>query len=232
VAIARIIKDQGFDVVAIQEVQQTGQMAQRLRRQLNEPWRIEITDATGREVKERYAFLYRADRVELLDTPRLIGGPEAPQFDRVPAMATFRAGQFDFTLVTTHLWYGAKANNPQRRQEAAALARFAKALADTGPERDVLVLGDFNEMRANGNNPTFAQYGLTPLNRQPTNLGSSEVYDNILINPSYTKEFAGGVGVTLFDQTLYNDDDTLARQSISDHRPVHADFATTGPDDD
>ena len=44
-------------------------------------------------------------------------------------MATFRSGDFDFILVTAHLWYGTKANNARRRNEAAALARFARDLA-------------------------------------------------------------------------------------------------------
>jgi hypothetical protein len=62
VAIAGIIKSSSFDLVAIQEVQQTGQVVQKLRRQLGEPWRHYISPQTGNN--ERYAFLYRADRVE------------------------------------------------------------------------------------------------------------------------------------------------------------------------
>jgi endonuclease/exonuclease/phosphatase family metal-dependent hydrolase len=232
VAIANIIKAEHFDLIAIQEVQQTGQMAQKLRRQLNEPWRLEITDQTGLSLKERYAFLYRADRVELTAPPRLLPAPDAEQFDRVPAQASFRAGNFDCTLITTHLWYGSKPNNPQRRQEAAALARYAKSLADTGPEHDIIILGDFNEPHANGNMPLFESAGFTPLNRDPTNLAGNETYDNILINPQYTREFTGVAGATPFDQTLYNNDDTAAKQSVSDHRPVHADFTTAAPDDD
>jgi endonuclease/exonuclease/phosphatase family metal-dependent hydrolase len=231
VTIARIVRDNAFDLVAIQEVQQQGQIAQKLRRQLNEPWRVAITDRTGNN--ERYAFLYRADRVELLDTPRLVDAADAGTFDRRPALATFKAGNFDFVLLTVHLGYGDRANNARRRSEAAALARIAADLAARGPERDVIVLGDFNEMRANGNLPLFEASGWQRLNRDPTNLGSTEVYDNLLINPRHTREFvAGAAGVVRFDETMFGNDDKRAAESVSDHRPTWADFATTGADDD
>ncbi|HYE17310.1 MAG TPA: endonuclease/exonuclease/phosphatase family protein [Tepidisphaeraceae bacterium] len=228
--IARIIKDAQFDVLAIQEVQAAGPPTlQKLRRQLNEPWRHAVTAVTGNN--ERYGFLYRADRVELLEEPRLYDGPEAGVFDRVPAIAKFRAGQFDFVLLTAHLWYGDKANNSRRRAEAAALLRIAQQLA-AGPEKDVIVLGDFNEMRASGNLPQFEAAGFAKLNAEPTNLGSTEVYDNVLIDRRPTREFAGAAGVIRFDELYTAGDDKRAAEEISDHRPVWAQFMTAGPDDD
>src|SRR5262245_7007059 len=56
VQIASIIKSAQFDLVAIQEVQREGQMVEKLRRQLNEPWRHLVSNAAGNG--ERYAFLY------------------------------------------------------------------------------------------------------------------------------------------------------------------------------
>jgi hypothetical protein len=47
VTIARIIRDNDFDLLAIQEVQQQGQVVQKLRRQLNDPWQVAITAATA-----------------------------------------------------------------------------------------------------------------------------------------------------------------------------------------
>src|SRR5688572_2098981 len=127
VTIARIIRDSGFDLVAIQEVQREGRVVERLRRQLNEPWRHAVSERAGNN--ERYAFLWRADRVEAVAPPRLYAGPEASSFSRVPVVAGFKSGQFDFTVVSVHLWYGDKANNPQRRTEADALARITREMA-------------------------------------------------------------------------------------------------------
>ncbi|HSI37169.1 MAG TPA: endonuclease/exonuclease/phosphatase family protein [Tepidisphaeraceae bacterium] len=230
VTIARVIKDARFDVLAIQEVQAAGPPTlQKLRRQLNEPWRHAVTAVTGNN--ERYGFLYRSDRVQLLEEPRLYDGPDAGVFDRVPAIAKFRAGNFDFVLLTAHLWYGDKANNSRRKAEAAALLRIAQQLA-AGAEKDVIVLGDFNEMRASGNLPQFEAAGFSKLNAEPTNLGSTEVYDNVLIDRRWTREFAGAAGVIRFDELYAGGDDKRATEEISDHRPVWAEFSVVGPDDD
>src|SRR5438876_3464306 len=95
VEIAGIIKAAQFDLIAIQEVQREGQIVEKLRRQLNEPWRHVVSDRTGNN--ERYAFLYRGDRVDIVDgSARLILGPETAVFDRAPFTASFKAGQFDF----------------------------------------------------------------------------------------------------------------------------------------
>jgi len=227
VEIAKIIKGGGFDLLAIQEVQQEGQEVQKLRLQLNEPWRHVISDRTGNN--ERFAFIYREDRVELLDSPRLMSGPEATTFDRVPFIATFKAGQFDFVLVTVHLSY---TDTSRRRREAEALARFAKDMAAHASEKDVIVLGDFNEQHRIGNLHYFDEQGWTRLITEPTNLGSSEIYDNLLIDRQFTREWTGRGGVIRFDESDFGNDDKSAMESVSDHRPAWAEFSTVGPDDD
>lgn len=227
VMIAKLIRENEFDLVALQEVQQQGQAAQRLRRQLNEPWRIEISEPAGDH--ERFAYLYRADKIELLGAPRLLSGAEAAIFARRPYIASFRAGAFDFTLITVHSSF---TNVERRRAETEALARYADALATAGPERDIIILGDLNEQRSRPNLHYFTARGWRAVNDQPTNLGSTEVYDNLLLHPVHTREWTRRVGVVRFDETHYGNDDKRAADDVSDHRPVWADFATAGPDDD
>jgi endonuclease/exonuclease/phosphatase family metal-dependent hydrolase len=227
VSIARIIKESQFDLVAIQEVQQAGEEAAKLRRQLTDPWRLVLSERTGNN--ERFAFLYRSDRIELLDTPHFMPADEARTFDRAPFIATFKAGQFDFTLVTIHLSY---TDTPRRRREAEALARFAKDLAAHASEKDVIVLGDFNEQHQHPNLNYFDAQGWLRLNTLATNLGSNEIYDNLLIDPAHTKEWTRLAGIIRFDETLYSNDDKRATDDVSDHRPAYADFLITGPDDD
>jgi len=228
VAIADIIKSSQFDLVAIQEVQQEGQTVQRLRRQLNEPWRHVTSDGAGNS--ERFAFLYRSDVIELIGQAKLVDTPVA--FARRPYMATFRAGQFDFVLVTVHLWYGQAGGNDRRRQEVVAIASCARQLAAGSKEKDVIVLGDFNEFHANGYLRYFEDQGWKRLVREPTNLSSTEAYDSILIDPRFTREFAGRAGVIQFDRLGYTTDRARAVDDVSDHRPAYADFRTDLPDDD
>jgi endonuclease/exonuclease/phosphatase family metal-dependent hydrolase len=229
VEIATIIKSAEFDVVAIQEVQREGQIVEKLRRQLNEPWRHVVSPRTGSNF-ERYAFLYRSDRVDIVDgSAMLLSGPEVAAFDRVPFVARFRAGQFDFALVTVHLSF---TNVARRTEEVAALATICRELGGRLGEKDVIALGDFNEQRARGNLHMFEEQGWSRLNGEGTNLSSTEVYDNLLIDPLLTKEWTGKVGVWRFDELSFANDDRAAGELVSDHRPVWADFATAGPDDD
>src|SRR3954470_4361907 len=228
VEIASIIKSAQFDLIAIQEVQREGQIVEKLRRQLNEPWRHVVSDRTGNN--ERYAFLYRSDRVDIVDgSARLILMPQTTVFDRAPFTASFRAGQFDFVLLTVHLSY---TDHARRAAEASALAALARQIVDGGSEKDLIVLGDFNEQHQRGNLHIFEEQGWTKLNRDATNLSSSEIYDNLLIDRRFTKEWTGVAGTWRFDEMDYANDDKVATEYVSDHRPAWGEFSTVGPDDD
>jgi endonuclease/exonuclease/phosphatase family metal-dependent hydrolase len=228
VEIAGIIKAAQFDLIAIQEVQREGQIVEKLRRQLNEPWRHVVSERTGNN--ERYAFLYRGDRVDIVDgSAKLIVGPETVVFDRVPFAASFRAGNFDFMLVTVHLSF---ADHARRAAEATALAGLARRMVESGSEKDLIVLGDFNEQRQRPNLGLFERDGWMKLNRDATNLGSSEVYDNLLIDRRFTGEWTGVAGTWRFDEMDYANDDKAASELVSDHRPAWGEFGVVGPDDD
>ena len=232
-AIADVIRSNQFDVVAVQEVKRDAAMVDRLLNVLGSPWRAtSFSDVTGNH--ERFVFLYHGDHVQELGTPHFIATADAVIFDRVPYQQTFRAGNFDFTLVTCHLYYGdGQTGSERRRREAEALARFARQLAERSDEKDVIVLGDFNEMRgAAANLPVFKASDLEPLNREPTNLSSKQVYDSLLINPSHTREWNGHASAVRFDETTFRGDDRAAARHVSDHRPAFADFVTNLPDDD
>jgi len=228
VEIAKIIKAAQFDLIAIQEVQREGQIVEKLRRQLNEPWRHVVSERTGNN--ERYAFLYRSDRVDMVDgSAKLILGPETAVFDRAPFTASFKSGQFDFVLLTVHLSY---TDHARRAAEASALASLARRMVDGSNEKDLIVLGDFNEQHQRGNLHLFEEQGWTKINRDATNLSSTETYDNLLIDRRFTKEWTGVTGTWRFDEMDYANDDKLATEYVSDHRPAWGEFSIVGPDDD
>ncbi|HSV16234.1 MAG TPA: endonuclease/exonuclease/phosphatase family protein [Tepidisphaeraceae bacterium] len=220
--IAGIIRDNHFDLIAIQEVKRDGEEVDRLLSVLGSPWRAaRFSDTSGNY--ERFAFIYNADHVQEIGTPHFIATTDAVIFDRTPYQDTFKAGNFAFTLIEVHLSY---TNTTRRRQEAEALAHFAKRLKETSAEKDVIVCGDFNEQPPNGNLHYFLDQGWTSLNGDPTNLGSTEIYDTFLIDPQQTKQWNGVAGSVHFDEQLYGNDDKQAEEEISDHRPAYADFAT------
>ena len=227
-AIAQVIRASSFDVLAVQEVKRQGEQVDALLNELGVPWRAtSMSDVTGNH--ERFVFLYNADHVQELGRARFVAAPQAALFARRPYQASFRAGNFDFTLVTVHLAFEDRA---RRRRETEALASVARDVAAETAEKDVIILGDFNAERPDALRP-LEDAGFESLNHAATNLGSSEVYDTLLIDPSATREWDGAAGAVSFDDILpaYRDD-RVARQKISDHRPAYADFVTTLADDD
>ena len=231
-AIADVIRSSNFDLVAVQEVMKEGEMVDALLNELGTPWRAaRISDRTGNF--ERFAFVYNGDHVQevgggayfITPLPRV----NVAEFQRKPYQCGFRAGQFDFTVVSVHLSYE---DTARRKREARELAEYAEGLARTSAEKDVIVLGDFNAESANDLLP-FDAAGWRSLNHEPTNLGSTEVYDTLLIDPGPTREWDGTGGAVRFDEIMPQyADDRIARQKISDHRPAYADFVTNLPDDD
>lgn len=227
--IVEIINQSQFDLLAIQEVKGAGEAIDQLLNLLGPPWRgSSLSPLTGNS--ERFAFLYRSDRVQEVGRPHLLTGAGVTVFDRTPYVGSFRAGQFDFALVSVHLSY---TDTARRRREAEALSRFARDIANQGPEHDVIVLGDFNEQRGNlANLAYFDSMSWKRLITEPTNLSGRDIFDNLLIDPKYSREWSGRSGVVRFDETRFGNDDPSAREAISDHRPAWADFVTVGPDDD
>jgi hypothetical protein len=229
--IAGVITSNHFDLVAIEEVKREGEEVDRLLNVLGTPWRsTHFSDITGNH--ERFTFLYNGDDVHEIGSPRFIPQPEASVFDRAPYQQTFRAGQFDFTLIVVHLNY----SDPRARsREAETLARYAQHLAEFSTEKDVIVLGDFNEEHtpAGSNLHYFTELGWESLNHDATNLKGSEVYDTLLIDPKCTREWNGTAASVHFDQQPpFNGEDKRAVDEVSDHRPAYADFVTNLPDDD
>lgn len=231
-AVADVIEAEDFALLAIQEVRGDGSGVDLLAAELNGPlsqrWRTLVSNETGNS--EHFAYLYDSDRVRHLGdsgflTARL-------DLDRRPYAATFQSGNFDFTLVTIHLYYS---DLERRREEARQLADLltGRTLPAGSGERDVIVLGDFNTTRRDGGTLSpFEALGWLVLNEEPTNLGDGETLDNVVIDPDATIEWAGVSGVVRFDETLYANDDEVARKRLSDHRPVWADFVVNLADDD
>jgi endonuclease/exonuclease/phosphatase family metal-dependent hydrolase len=225
--IADVIRDRQFDVLAVQEVKQHGEAVDELLNVLGPPWRsTRLSGRTGNA--ERFTFIYNARRVREVMPARFIEAPEAGVFDRTPYRCTFAAGQFDFTLIAVHLSYS---DTRRRAREAHALAAIAERIAQAEAEKDVIVLGDFNE-EGRGNLHMFEEQGWELLNSDATNLSSRRAYDNLFIDPGRTREWSGRAGVIAFDESRFGGDDRHAAQTVSDHRPAYADFVVNLPDDD
>ena len=226
---------QNYDVIAIQELrdeQVLGRTAEILRQRGIE-YGYEVNNPVGRGVKERYAFLYRRDRVQLLHAGRLYQ-EQHDEFIREPFYATFDSGEFDFTLLTIHVLFGD--SEAERRPEIEELASVYQAVQDADPaEQDVILMGDFNfPPDDEGFSNLKAVPTMTFLIAPPakTTISDTSLYDNFWFQSQHVREYVGRAGVERYDETMFNNDDHVASKAVSDHRPIWAKFRITGPDDD
>ena len=187
-------------------------------------WQSEVGPEVGNG--ERFAFVYNAAAVRFLGLEPL-PSQDLLRIDRTPLAGRFRSGNFDFTLVDVHLFASDAA---RRRGESAQLALSLLAKQLPAGERDVIVAGDFNTTTRRGGDGALGPFlaaGWEALNDAPTNLKGDAIYDNLLIDPAATREWAGRAGVEPLGVSK-----DVALRTLSDHLPVWADFAVAGPDDD
>jgi endonuclease/exonuclease/phosphatase family metal-dependent hydrolase len=216
-----------YDLVAVQELRDT-RAAQRLLAMLS-GWEAVVSEPAGRGVKERCAFFYRTAMVEPLGDAFLLPDP-ADLFIREPYIGGFRAGNFDFTLITIHLLYGSGKN--ERRRELVLLDDVVRAVDFLdGAEEDQILLGDFN---FDADDPGWQCTRMVPVvaPEVKTTITDTSSYDNVWIDPERSREYAGFLEVYRFDELLFADDDRAASLAVSDHRPVAVLMATGLPDDD
>ena len=227
--IAEVI--QRYDLVAIQEIRDMAVMTRLIG--LLPEYIGHMSPPVGRGVKERYAFMWRSDKVGLVTDGQFY--PERhDEFIREPWYATFRAGQFDFTLVTVHILFGK--SRKDRRPELRALSHVMEWVQIRDPlEQDIILLGDFNAPPTDAGwdilKQSFPQiqHILDPPIK--TTITDTSLYDNIWFDSRFTTEYTGDHGMYRFDEDMFDNDDKRASKMVSDHRPIWATF-TTDTDDD
>lgn len=217
-------------------------------------WRFRLSDKVGRGARnvletrvyeERYCFFFDEARVRLVDgspEPWLVNDdtdvlhrePFVGYFKAVaPPAASEGASGIDFVLCTVHVTFGS--DKAARQAEMVSLGRMLSAIETAvAPERDILLVGDFNL----GPHECPWWHGgdgeYVPLVKSPdTTTIYRSLYDNIWM-PSLTRDqLVEASGVTLVDHEFFPDTSTADYKSteatdarkqcnkeLSDHRPV------------
>ena len=234
--IARTLAD--YDFIAIVELRDEAVLkrTQRILLQMGKAYDYEFSPAVGRGVKERCAFLYKKERVSVVSPGELY--PDAADgkddFSCDPYWATFRAGEFDFSVIAVHVIWGDTVG--PRKAEVRALADVYKYVQDAnGDEDDVLLLGDFNRNPTDTESyrPIMAIPSMTRLFNFPqkSHIRDSSLYDNIFFQKNHVKEYLNRSGIDRFDETDFGNDDKAVNLAVSDHRPVWAVFSIKIDDD-
>ncbi len=237
-----------FDIVAIQEVKSNLQGLAKLQEKLPGFYEILVSDPTGNN--ERMAFLY--DTRTVVSTGLVceiafngtITTPNVFQFQRSPYCASFKAGRFDFTLVSVHIAEGSshgQVGENLREQEIQELVKFIKREARRAQgsvfDPDFFLVGDFNIQKdgdrffqalTGGDSPRFVMP--EGMNQLATNYDRTKTFDKIAWIPSAEFEFTGRFGVIPFGEVLYKESgqaENAARKEMSDHLPLWAEFRVT-----
>ena len=235
-AIVRILID--YDFIAIVELRDEMVLTrtQKILSQMGKLYDYEFSPAVGRGSKERYAFLYKSRFVSVVRQGELY--PDAADgkddFSRDPYWATFRAGEFDFSVIAVHVIWGDRVG--PRKAEVKALADVYRYVQEAnGTEEDVLLVGDFNRNPndAESYSRIMAIPSMTRLFELPqkSHIRDSSLYDNIYFQADAVTEYLGSSGIDKFDETDFGNDDQAANLAVSDHRPIWAVFSINRDDD-
>lgn len=252
-----------FDLIAIQEAKRDLGDLRRLIANLPTGWRTVFTDVAGNA--ERMVFLYDSSAVTRRELAGEIAVPPADHryikikgierkfrgFDRNPYAVAFRKGNFDFTLVNAHLYYGSDstAHENRRALEAYALGRWADLQRKSGAyDRNVVVLGDLNIPKAEPGDPihdALTKRGMripAHSSRIASTIASDNQYDQVAFFPGDVEDRRTDSRVFDFDGAVFADywkqlnakqspDQALksfcayVRYHLSDHRILWARFS-------
>ncbi|MCW5748449.1 MAG: endonuclease/exonuclease/phosphatase family protein [Alphaproteobacteria bacterium] len=230
-----------FDLIGLVELRDNLEDLGRVLPILGPYWRAVYSDAIPDPGgnRERIAFLYDKRAVVFnglaaeASPPRKKKGAEYlpdKSFWRAPYIASFKSGDFDFVVLTTHVRWSTP---DDRVGELELLANWieAKRQEKTKEDKDLIVMGDFNIPARNDRFfKAITQHGLqipTALLglQHGSNLAKDKRYDQILHDAIYPENFSRAGGVLDFydgnHKALFPD---LTKEQftfqMSDHLPL------------
>lgn len=247
-----------FDLVAVTEVRDNLSDLNEVLELLGPYWKAIFsdytTDAGGN--RERAAYIYDERAVQFTglaaeaDPPRKKDKSSGEYVSKLswwrpPYVASFRAGNFDFILLTAHIRWGKR--KADRIKPLLLLAEWVEKRMKQkhGFDKDIIVLGDFNipkidddlfqAVTSRGLRIPKALRGVS----HGSNLEKNKRYDQILHYPVYTDCFSDHAGVLDFYQknhkALYPGKTMSKRQftyQISDHLPLWIQVNTDTADEE
>jgi len=204
-----------FDLVGIVELQENLGDLGRVLQILGPYWRAVYSDVIpdyGGDY-ERLGYIYDKRAVTFnglaaeADSPRKkVGDEYIPEisFWRAPYLASFKAGSYDFVVLSVHVRWGDRI--AARTGELEALAKWVSdhQSREHTVDRDIIVMGDFNI--PSRRSPTYAaitKYGLQIPSKLAqrtfgSNLEKDKHYDQILHYPRHGDAFTNAGGILDF----------------------------------
>lgn len=248
-----------YDLISIQEVRANVEDLGRVMDVLGPYWRVVFSDVTegSRGNEERIAYVYDKRAVSFTGLAAEAVAPPlekkedgkkvtipAEQFWRTPYIASFRAGTFDFVLISVHVQWGkldtdrvVELEHISDWVENRRTSRFVE-------DMDIILMGDFNiPQRDDKFYKAITKHGLaapTPVLGVPggSNIDRDARYDQIFYYPQHTGSVFTDVGgvVDFFagdPKPLFADlDKTKFTYQLSDHLPLWIKVKTDTTDEE
>ena len=222
----------GFDVLFAQEVMYdtaAASLASALTSVSGVTWSYSVTAPIGRSsYKERYAVIYRTDRVTLLSAT--VWSDTGDKFEREPQIVKLRQKDTgaDFTFINWHAIFGTTAERQAEIQQMASV--FSSVQSASSSDQDVILLGDHNKEATStwwanltGLSPAVG-WKVNDLTSINTSCAYASAYDHFWYQASYVSEYSTSGRDYIADMCTF-------RNGLSDHAPVYISFYTSSDTD-
>jgi len=186
--------------------------------------------------KEAYAYFYNTETVQFIEDSDFVYDDMADgvdDFEREPYIASFRSGNFDFTLAGIHT------KPDDAESEISELAEvYDSILAKNPGEKDVIIMGDFNAdgsyFDEDGASPFMSSdYNWLISNDMDTMTKTDWTYDRIVMtDATFSTEYVADSAKVFYFDEEYGIASRELVEDVSDHYPVYAEFRIDMTDDD
>ena len=232
---------QEFDIMFVQEFRDAKEKtASYYLQKINEAagyqkYAFKRSERLGRgSSKEAYAYFYNTDKIEFIEGSAYIYNDTNDIFQREPYIASFRKGNFDFTLVGIHV------KPDDADSEIGHLADVVDSISTKNPnEKDIIVMGDFNAdgsyFDENNNTNPFksTKHHWVIINDMDTMTKTDWTYDRmIMMDATLHHEYISNSAAVFYFDKEYTLNDKKLVWNVSDHYPIYAKFRTDLKDDD
>ncbi|BBM82132.1 endonuclease/exonuclease/phosphatase family protein [Candidatus Uabimicrobium amorphum] len=185
------------------------------------------------EVKLPYAFLWNKEFITQQQAARFTS---SGSFQRRPVFSSFKAGNFDFVVLTHHT---TTRSLTATKEEIRQLPTVFREVQNQFPnEKDIILTGCFNRAprfseweELLGTGDMFAAFRRpVDISTVGTNISDRDVVDNFFFDLNEVTEQEVELGVDKFDEQIFANDDRTASKEVSGNRPCFVEFSTKDND--
>jgi hypothetical protein len=231
--VAAILDDLAFDLVGVEEIADPAAFDQLL---THLPGYAGVVAQVDPSAYQRNAIVYRTSRVTLTDAETLFADdwyafPRPPIKAHVTVKGTTPEFDFDFVVVHLKAYFDAESEE-RRRQACAKLDAWIRDRIVTGADRDVVIVGDWNDRL--GDEPVdnifqvfldapsdyrFLTYPLLATG-ETSYIPYESLIDHVMVTSDALTEYGTGTTYVIPLETTVPD----YQANVSDHRPVVSRF--------